>query len=81
MSNFILKKMHKFKRVMFIVLSSWEFYVLMIIDDQQKKIKRKKFLSCQNTFLNIIWRPPSLSELTPYKISLGLTHLGSEASI
>ena len=27
------------------------------------------------------WRPPSLSELTPYLIPLGLTHLGSEASI
>ena len=26
------------------------------------------------------WRPPSLSELTPYWISLGLTHLGMEAS-
>ena len=26
------------------------------------------------------WRPPSLSELIPYQISLGLTHLGSEAS-
>ena len=29
----------------------------------------------------IIWRPSSLSKLTPYWISLGLTHLGSEASI
>ena len=30
--------------------------------------------------LNIIkWRPLSLSELTPYQISLGLTHLGSDA--
>ena len=28
----------------------------------------------------IIWRPPSLSELTPYQITSGLTHLGSEAS-
>ena len=29
----------------------------------------------------INWRPPSLSELTPYQISLWLTHLGSaEAS-
>ena len=28
-----------------------------------------------------IWSPPSLSELTPYYISLGLTHLGLEASI
>ena len=25
------------------------------------------------------WRSQSLSELTPYKIALGLTHLGSEA--
>ena len=30
--------------------------------------------------LTFIWRPPSLSELTPYCISLGLTHLGSEGS-
>ena len=29
----------------------------------------------------IIWRPPSLSKLTPYKISSGLTHLGTEAPI
>ena len=29
----------------------------------------------------IIWRPPSLNELTPYYISSELTHLGSEASI
>ena len=27
------------------------------------------------------WRPPSVSEFTPYQISLGLTHFGSEASI
>ena len=27
------------------------------------------------------WRPPSLSELTPYEISLELAYLGSEASI
>ena len=30
---------------------------------------------------HVIWRPPSLSELTPYQITSGLTHLGSEASI
>ena len=28
-----------------------------------------------------IWRPPSLSELTPMIFNTGLTHLGSEASI
>ena len=32
----------------------------------------------QNT-INI-WRPPSLSELTPMISNKGLTHLGSEAS-
>ena len=26
------------------------------------------------------WRPPSLNELTPMIINMGLTHLGSEAS-
>ena len=32
-------------------------------------------------FFNIyIWRPPSLSELTPMIFNTGLTHLGSEAS-
>ena len=31
-------------------------------------------------FSNPKWRPPSLSELTPYEISLGLTHQGSETS-
>ena len=29
---------------------------------------------------DIMWRPPCLSVLTPYHISLGLTHLDSEAS-
>ena len=28
-----------------------------------------------------IWRPPSLSELTPMLFNMGLTHLGSETSI
>ena len=27
-----------------------------------------------------LWRPPSLSELTPMIFDMGLTHLGSEAS-
>ena len=31
--------------------------------------------------ISIIWRPPSLSELTPTIINTELTHLGSEASI
>ena len=34
-----------------------------------------------NNKLNIIWRSPNLSELTPYKVSLGLTHLSSETPI
>ena len=29
----------------------------------------------------VIWKPPSLSELTPMLINMGLTHLGSKASI
>ena len=29
----------------------------------------------------IIWKPPSLGELTPIIFNKGLTHLGSEASI
>ena len=29
----------------------------------------------------IIWRPPSLSELPSYQIAVGLTYLGSKASI
>ena len=28
-----------------------------------------------------IWRPPSLSELTPMIFNTGLTHLGSESSV
>ena len=28
-----------------------------------------------------IWRPPSLSKLTPYQILLELTHCGSESSV
>ena len=31
--------------------------------------------------LFIIWRPPSLSELTPKLFNTGLTHLGFEAFI
>ena len=31
--------------------------------------------------INYIWRPSSLSELTPIMFNMGLTHLGSEASI
>ena len=31
--------------------------------------------------LGIIWRPPSLSELTPMISYVGLTHLGLEATI
>ena len=39
-----------------------------------------------NNFLRIYfsiedkWRPPSLSELTPMILDMGLTHLGSKAS-
>ena len=29
---------------------------------------------------NCIWRPPSLSKLTPVVFNTGLTHLGSDAS-
>ena len=29
----------------------------------------------------LIWRPPSLSELTPMIFNMGLTHSGSESSI
>ena len=29
----------------------------------------------------MIWRPPSLSELTPMILDIGLTHLGSWVSI
>ena len=38
------------------------------------------YLVCY-TISGTIWRPSSLSELNPNSISLGLTHLGSEASI
>ena len=37
-------------------------------------------LIIQITCIIVIFRPPSLSELTPYYISLGLTHLGLKAS-
>ena len=30
---------------------------------------------------NMIWKPPSISELTPMLSNTGLTHLGLEASI
>ena len=36
---------------------------------------------CYATLPVIIWRPPKLSEITPIILNMGLTHLGSEASI
>ena len=54
-------------------------------------VKTKKkliyFENKNNTFEDpnltrtVIWRPPSLSKLTPIIFNTGLTHLGSEASI
>ena len=38
------------------------------------------FFSFKNEIIKNIWRPPSLSELTPMIFNTGLTHLGSEAS-
>ena len=49
--------------------------------NQLEKQLNKTSLLKYNYFWNITWRSPSLSELTPYWISLGLTHLCSEASI
>ena len=49
-------------------------------------ISYKKLLSSKENVLIFVyslffkWRPSMLCELTPYQISLGLTHLGSEAS-
>ena len=40
-----------------------------------KKQKRNKYQVGSDTY--IIWRPPSLSELTPMIFNMGLTHLGS----
>ena len=45
----------------------------------KKNFKNKYKKTWDNTPTNI-WRPPSLSELTPYWITLGLTHLGLETS-
>ena len=47
----------------------------LLLKHKSIQIIIKKFLS------KIIWRPTNLSELTPNRISLGLTHLGMEASI
>ena len=50
-------------------------------------MKKKLFKKWQNLISKInftltdIWRPPSLSKLTLYEISLGLPQLGSVASI
>ena len=38
-------------------------------------------LFIMNDHSGIMWRPPSLSELTPMILNMGLTHLGSEASM
>ena len=39
------------------------------------------FIFEKYVFFYLIWRPPSLSELTPMIINMGLTHLGSKSSI
>ena len=45
-------------------------------------IALKLHQKCPNSCIKFnIWRPPSLSELTPMISNMGLTHLGSEASI
>ena len=46
-----------------------------ITDKTQLAVFSNKILN--NKFLLYTWRPPSLSELTPYWLSLGLTNLGS----
>ena len=38
-------------------------------------------LAQNNTYFSNLRRPSSLSELTPMVFNMGLTHLGSEASI
>ena len=45
------------------------------------KLKIVNFLLILNTFVKYIWRPPSLSKLTPMIFESGLTHIGSDASI
>ena len=38
-------------------------------------------VNIRGNLLNIIWRPPSQSELTTMIFDMGLTHIGSEAPI
>ena len=40
-----------------------------------------QWYSYMSGFFKYIWRPPSLSELTPETLNMGLTYLGSEAYI
>ena len=46
-----------------------------------KAFRTLKIIDAQKKLLRKIWRPPNQSELTPYQIPSGLTHLGSEVSI
>ena len=48
----------------------------------QRKINKIQIyiLVSGDSFFMFKWKPPSLNDLTPYFISLGLTHLVSEAS-
>ena len=50
------------------------FHIYGVIDCFLSGINERFLFSTLN------WKPPTLSELTPYLISLGLTHFGSEAS-
>ena len=50
--------------------------------NQEITIKRvRKYNENEKSLSKAIWRPPSLSELTPMVLNTGLTHLDLEASI
>ena len=59
---------------MFVIVQSWENLTKEVSEDFKGLIHSNKI------FL-YIWRPPSLSELTPMISNTGLIHLSSETSI
>ena len=50
-----------------------------LLEDRAKRIHDPRVTSIAVS--NDNWRPPSLSKLTPLIFMMGITHLGSEASI
>ena len=60
------------------MLKSFQNFKLPSLDNFKKlyHIRKVELICYILIYKMIIWRPPSLSELTPMLFNMGLTHLG-----